>query len=938
MIERSLLPVRKPVSMWNKPLKAEWRGLFTSLTSAATNLIGLKWNEFANDVAGAVTSLGLDTGPDERAWLLIRRALVRAVFDMVREYGPMLRQEANAGHVACDLDARLEATELEIGPDFMDRPGELAIVREGGELLAQWLQAWGARNARPGLVTARLRAYFVHALSAEWRSNRQMYQPILEALETPFLAAGEREQAWQENAARLRRRINEPMFGEPFGLEQIFVPRRAAFEIASDDRSPGLDRGRPRTRQVVSLHEHLRAWLAAMDRRDAIRLISGGPGSGKSSFARMLASEQAEAMSRVVFVPLFELDVEDSLADALDAYMKRQGLALTGLLRPDQAEERLLLILDGLDELTIRGRLGAETSLSFVRQVERVVADLNRERCRAQVLITGRDLAVQAAESELRKPGQIIHLVPYYLLASAREGFRDPGDLLVEDQRHTWWARYGWAAGLDIGSMPEALGRRDLEEITSEPLLCYLVALSFLRERIDFSAQVSLSEVYRDLLRSVYDRGYEGQRQHPGVGDLDEDEFIEILEEIGLAAWHGSGRTTTLSTIRAYCKRSTRLCRLIERFEKDAEAGVTSLLLAFYFRQGERTELGDRAFEFTHKSFGEYLTARRVVRGLERMARQLDAGDRGEENGWMDADALAYWAELCGPSPMDRALVGFVRGEIARHAGQAGTWQRAAARLFGRVLRAGMPMERLKLETYRQQAEHARHAEIALVACMNACARVSGERSRVDWPAAISFAVWLKAAQGHASEVLFAVLASCLSHLDLSGVDLLISDLSRADLQDSDLGGSNLDQSILAAANLTGARLRNTNLAGANLASAHLTGADMTNASLTTAQLASADLSNSNLQGAWLNGARLHDAVLRAANLGDAKLAGASLAGACLAGARLCGTNLAEADLHDADLQDAELRDIRYSPDTRWPVGFDPASIPGAHGPGNPGK
>jgi hypothetical protein len=69
-----------------------------------------------------------------------------------------------------------------------------------------------------------------------------------------------------------------------------------------------------------------------------------------------------------------------------------------------------------------------------------------------------------------------------------------------------------------------------------------------------------------------------------------------------------SGRELVVqaNTIRAIRERSriAGLTRVLERFEEGAEAGVTRLLTAFYFRQyGERD--GDKTFEITHKSFGE---------------------------------------------------------------------------------------------------------------------------------------------------------------------------------------------------------------------------------------------------------------------------------------------------------------------------------------------
>src|SRR5690606_19492396 len=90
-----------------------------------------------------------------------------------------------------------------------------------------------------------------------------------------------------------------------------------------------------------------------------------------------------------------------------------------------------------------------------------------------------------------------------------REGnYDDPHFLLEEDQRKIWWRQYGHATGKKYENIPIDLNRDDLHEITSQPLLNYLVALSFIRGELDFSQQVNLNTIYEDLLKAIYERAY----------------------------------------------------------------------------------------------------------------------------------------------------------------------------------------------------------------------------------------------------------------------------------------------------------------------------------------------------------------------------------------------------------------------------------------------
>ena len=73
--------------------------------------------------------------------------------------------------------------------------------------------------------------------------------------------------------------------------------------------------------------------------------------------------------------------------------------------------------------------------------------------------------------------------------------------------------------------------------------------------------------------------------------------------------------------------------RKLAAFERGAEKGAVSLLAAFYVRQAGFTAAGERSFEFTHKSFGEFLAARRLVRALRTLARALADREREPDEG-----------------------------------------------------------------------------------------------------------------------------------------------------------------------------------------------------------------------------------------------------------------------------------------------------------------
>jgi hypothetical protein len=551
------------------------------------------------------------------------------------------------------------------------------------------------------------------------------------------------------------------MFGESFGLRQVYVPLRAFYfeepprDKLSKGRGTGIEHAeRVEERRVaVRLEEEIDAWVATADKRDSYRVLSGGPGSGKSSFLRMYAARAArEERIRVLFIPLHQLNVAGSLVTAVGDYVRLAELLPGNPLDPDSGEERLLLLLDGLDELAMQGRIGAEAARDFVREVLKHVEVRNHERCRLLVLFSGREPVVQASESEFRERRRVLHALPYSQ-RKAEVWRKDRAKILEEDQRPLWWKAYRQASGRGYATLPPKLERTDLDEVTAQPLLNYLVALSYDRGQSSFSTELNLNDIYRDLLEAVHERGYEQRRSMaPGLSLLG---FQRVLEEIALAAWHGSGRTTSVAEIETHCE-AAGLSGLLRRFEEGAKAGVTRVLTAFYFRQFGRTTGGDSTFEFTHQSFREYLTAIRLIDALELIQDEMDRRQKRLGAGWDEAAALKYWAEVCGPTRMDRELWIFVDREVRRRGEVAArAWQKMLCGLISSMLKNGMPMDLLSPRpSYHEETRQARNAEEALLAVLNACAQTSRELSHIDWPQAESangsktaFGAWLKRLQ-----------------------------------------------------------------------------------------------------------------------------------------------------------------------------------------------
>lgn len=825
------LNVTKPVSLWNREIAIDFKVIFSSLTKAAAKFAVGRIDEMVDDAAEVFGAVKLeDLACEQRAWLLIQRAIHQALSDLIRDNRELFTHQEKGTELRAELYAQLDQFAVTIDRRFFERPEKLPLLREIQPLFIEWLQAVGLEAYSAENLAARLPSYFVFALNAEWRKRSQDYRCLQEQLDTPFTKSTEIVAGWRNYRAWLIKQVDSPMFGETFGLKQVYVPLRAYFKQKTKHDEEN--------KVVVDLYENIETWLKSATTETAIRLITGGPGSGKSSFAKMLAAQLASVESKVLFIPLHQFDLNGDLVDSVAKFVERNEFLVENPLQPKEPNLQLFIIFDGLDEFAMQGKAALEAAQQFIRSVEKTMFQFHRLR----ILITGRDVVIQANQSEFRQPEQILHVLPYF-----------------QDQRDTWWQQYGKAKGKNYQGLPKELDRKQLGEITAQPLLNYLVALSYERGEVNFSENTNLNEVYADLLNAVYQRGWE-KRPHEATRGLNCQQFERILEEIAIAAWHGDGRTTTVQTIAEHCEQSG-LKKLLDAYQKDAEQGLTKLLTAFYFRQAEQLSRdGDKTFEFTHKSFAEYLTARRIVKQVEKIHTQLQQYQTDPDVGWHEEEALKRWAILCGITAMDDYVFEFVCNEMRlQDKAQVSEWQQTLARLISYMLRKGMPMHKLTpLPTYKEACRQARNAEEALLVVLNACARVTQQLSDIKWETETSFGEWVSRLQPQRNGRKNTLAFRCFSYLNLENSYLSFRDFYAANFQ-----GTNLEGASFWRANLENAILRRTRLEGAYLDGVNLKDADLWGA---------------NLEGANLEGANLKRVRnIETANFTDADLTGTVL-------------------------------------------------------------
>ncbi|HRG88596.1 MAG TPA: pentapeptide repeat-containing protein [Chitinophagales bacterium] len=923
--------IKLNASKWVKP-KVEklklLKGIFSILKNKATH----NWTSVPGDVIDSISAISFDAESGQIGWKLISRSVADALVVLILEANPdFTERDIETEDLDSQFSAALETEECFIDFDFFNKPGELPLITKSLPIFTEFLTLCDFTKIEATNMMIRFKAYFTYSLANEWQKNYKFYQALEDSLQTPFDAAARREYEWMLNADYLEKQINKPVFSESFSLKQIYVPLRAYYLRTPNQIETGTDNYIDRYNKIekqkiaIDLEANLLEWVNKGDKKDAVRIIRGGPGCGKSSFLKVFATKLANSGVRVLFIPLHRFEIKDELDTAVVNFLKYDRVINDN---PFSQEEKFVLIFDGLDELSMQGKALSEIAQSFLREVERKVTNYNDTQLRIQIIISGRDVVVQQNEDDFRRDGMILALLPYYLGQKEVSEFKDDSNILNVDQRDQWWNTYALLTGKSYQALPVELKKTEIDEITAQPLLNYLVALSYERGIIKFDDNTNLNQIYEDLLEAVHDRSYAGGT-HKTVSRMKLEQFKRVLEEIAISSWHGNGRTTTVREIEKHIKDSG-LESLLKDFVGDADKGVVSLLAAFYFRQAGQQLDGNQTFEFTHKSFGEYLTAKRVVDQVMSYTDQLILSEKTyNSKGWTIEACLISWIKLFGIKELDMDLIRFLKNEFSlRTRDELIGLQKTIVKFIDRVLLNGLPMEAVspRASTFFIENQSSVFAEKALLVMHSLVAYETRVVSEFSWSNSFAFGEWLGRLRGQriGSECF---ILRFLNHINIDMQILYINDLYGANLSYSSLRNTKMVLVCLVEADLVSVDLENAELTEANLKHANLTGANLTNAIMRDAILVRAILNNADLKRAHFTSANLEHAELkntdlRMANLDYAYLGNSDLSfanleglgsqstnfeGAAMEGVNLSGVNLNEANLAYSVLTDANL-------------------------------
>jgi hypothetical protein len=419
-------------------------------------------------------------------------------------------------------------------------------------------------------------------------------------------------------------------------------------------------KGEPiRDAELVDIEEWVRTKLDDAQKDKTVLFIQGEAGRGKSVFCRMFA-EQVRQMLHPTFTPIVirlrHLKVlENSLSETLENYLDAFDFVKSDSGWLTDKNTRFLFLLDGFDELLLEGRASGGLQ-EFLQQVE-----LFGHNSHHRFLVTGRPLALQGIERLLSQTKRLERVELQPMDDSMRQTWLDK-----------WAAKVGTQEAEDFQEFLQACPAEIQDNLAREPLLLYLLGRMHREQRLNVQMFAEAQEeikakirIYDEAVKWVLDKQREDENLR--LAGLESEDLRRFMTEAALCVVQSGKECAKVAMLEARLKDSNDpIAALIQKARQDTpletlkeERVINNLLTAFYIKPASGDKGG--SVEFTHKSFGEFLFAERLVESFLDWTRKVKRRYREEDDVSTEAmDKQIY--DLLGYGSLTPEIVDYLRG------------------------------------------------------------------------------------------------------------------------------------------------------------------------------------------------------------------------------------------------------------------------------------
>lgn len=550
------------------------------------------------DFIEIIGCFSLSNSIESMMWTLIKNSLYHATVNIINDTN--LRFESKT--LKWNIEESLKkAGKVSIDLNFLKSPSESEFSNFYCNRLCEWLLSY-INEEDVEKIRKSWPMFFTNAITTEWRSD-QKYNQLLYHLDTPF---NEHLKFLNELKDYNEKYLNFPetnVFDEPINLEQIYVD---IFGTASHKQRL--------IHKIVNVQLELCKW--ANDAEKDMCIVSGDPGSGKSTVMKMLASTLSKKGNRVVFIDLYKLNFSEkkSAIDVLEEYIN----GISWLKKYDiKNGVPLILILDGLDEIKV----------DVWNNAQELVEELHNSIWfeRHKVIISGRKKIIDYCSSKCEYSLKI-EMLPLKLTSDELKILRHQEysklDLLDETLQETYWNKL--LKAFDVEYKFEDIRKKEhLNELCSSPLMLFLLVWTIKNSKISIKTIHHSVELYEAILESIYSRKY-NRNKYDRIHQSYE-EYKKMLAITGLCAWQSNSKCIEISHIEDYCIKANLSVLFKQWIDYHQTNNPSKLLLLFFFR--EKLNIyspNDSEIEFIHKSFFEFLAAITILDSVYNVQKKKD--------------------------------------------------------------------------------------------------------------------------------------------------------------------------------------------------------------------------------------------------------------------------------------------------------------------------
>jgi uncharacterized protein YjbI with pentapeptide repeats len=339
-----------------------------------------------------------------------------------------------------------------------------------------------------------------------------------------------------------------------------------------------------------------------------IVLILGQPGQGKSSFSKKFMfdyiSKIFDTKEQVFLLRLRDISNSSHLLDNPIDCLSEKLHKIIGF--TPNLEDETILLLDGLDELTMKEQLVSSKIDDFLETLISCLKDYPK----LKLIITSRTLYVNLEKLEKRLKDDILtlHLKAFDL-----------------EKQKLWLEKYKefYPYATLTNEILEELHKNKTNhilELISQPILLHMIAELNL-SKDDLTNNTNRAKIYDAMFTSIINRKWEDDRKHENLKGIEPEDIRELLREIAFSIYKSDfeyihkSKLEKLPFVKEFYEN---LGIDIHKNAEELDGILKGVLISFYFqevnknREDDVEDSNNYAIEFLHKSLQEYLVAEKI--------------------------------------------------------------------------------------------------------------------------------------------------------------------------------------------------------------------------------------------------------------------------------------------------------------------------------------